>query len=173
MKELSRIDTEGIVHAVRGGEQLVPHDAGTFPADAEFVGFDPETLTVTYRTQTGEDDEGNPVYTEDTRTFTEEDVEDAKNPPPAPVPVPESLSQREFRLALIDTGISESQIVTQLEKLEEPARSKAKIDFDRAARIERSYPLVTQIASAFGLSDAEVDDLFRNAVTNYRGQPAV
>lgn len=62
----------------KGGMYLTPHADGTFPSDAEFVGYDPETLTVTYKVPDGTDDEGNQLWAEETKVFTEAEVEAAK-----------------------------------------------------------------------------------------------
>lgn len=62
----------------KGGMYPTPHPDGTFPADAVFTGFDPETLTVTYKTPNGTDEEGATVWEEWEKVFTEADVEAAK-----------------------------------------------------------------------------------------------
>lgn len=80
MKILSSIDI-GAFHfrkQGKGGMYPTPHPDGTFPADAEFISFDPETLTVTYKTPNGEDEEGNQLWTESEKVFTEAEVEAAK-----------------------------------------------------------------------------------------------
>jgi len=73
-----RINLEGFIFSVAGGERVTPHADGTFPTDAEFVGYDAETLTVTYKTPNGTDDEGNQLWAEQTKVFTESEVESAK-----------------------------------------------------------------------------------------------
>ena len=72
-----RINLEGFIFPVAGGERVVNHVDGTFPSDAQFVSYDSETLTVTYRIENGMDDEGAPVWEEDTVTFTEEQIPNA------------------------------------------------------------------------------------------------
>ena len=77
MKILSTINLQGYHFRKqgKGGMYATPHPDGTFPADATFLGFDPETLTVSYTTP-NPDPEGNPV--EGSVTFTDADVEAAK-----------------------------------------------------------------------------------------------
>jgi len=77
MKTLSTINLQGYHFRKqgKGGMYATPHPDGTFPADATFIGFDPETLTVSYTTPNA-DPEGDPV--EGSVTFTDADVEAAK-----------------------------------------------------------------------------------------------
>ena len=78
----------------KGGMYATPHPDGTFPADATFLGFDPETLTVSYYLETEEveepvmqtvpqlDDEGEPVVDEEGNALTvEEQVVDEEGEP--------------------------------------------------------------------------------------------
>lgn len=80
MKKLYLIDVNGFhfVKQGKGGMYPTPHADGTFPADATFVGFDSETLTVTYKVPNGTDGEGQTVWEEQTKVFTEADVDAAK-----------------------------------------------------------------------------------------------
>lgn len=81
MKKLALIDIQNFYFQL-GNQQAfsrVPHPDGTFPADAVFTGFDPETLIVSFKTPNGEDEEGVTVWEEWEKVFTEADVEAAKN----------------------------------------------------------------------------------------------
>ena len=66
-----RINLEGFIFPVSGGEIVYPHDPETFPANAEFVSFDAETLTVAYTVPSEVEGEES---TEGTVTFTEEQI---------------------------------------------------------------------------------------------------
>ena len=83
-------------------------------------------------------------------------------PLPAPVPVPEVVSMRQARLALHATGLLddvEAAIIT----MDEPSRTTAQIAWEYSTEVRRDDLLVTQLAGALGLSDEQVDELFRQA----------
>lgn len=80
--------------------------------------------------------------------------------------VPESVTMRQARLALIESGkfntLSElnTGINTIITGLPEPDSSKAQIEWDYSSRVERDKPFVLSIAPALGLSDLDLDNLF-------------
>jgi len=159
MKTLARITPEGFVFKVPGGETVTPHPEGTFPADAFNPSFDPETLTLTYHTPPSKEG-GDPV--EHQRTFTSAEIESAKTPPPAPLPVPESLSRKDFRLAAASVGITKDVILTQLNGIEdEQVKDLAIIEYEESLRFTRQWPLLEALAGQLGLSSEQIDDLFR------------
>ena len=77
MRTLAKINTIAFYFNddFSSGHSVTPHPDGTFPADATFLGFAPETLTVSYTTP-NDDPEGDPV--EGSVAFTDADVEAAK-----------------------------------------------------------------------------------------------
>lgn len=70
-----------------------------------------------------------------------------------PVTVPQAVSMRQARLALLAAGL--------LQKVEsvivDPA---AKIEWDYATEVLRTSGLVPQMATMLGLTDTQIDDLF-------------
>ena len=72
-----RINLEGFIFPVAGGERVVNHADGTFPSGAEFVSYDNETMTVTYTVEDGIDENGQPILAEQTKIFTEEEIPNA------------------------------------------------------------------------------------------------
>ena len=64
-----RINLEGFIFPVAGGEVVYPHEPDTFPNNAEFVSFDAETLTVAYtlpsEVEGEEPTEGQVAFTEE------------------------------------------------------------------------------------------------------------
>lgn len=66
-----RINLEGFIFPVAGGERVINHEDGTFPDEAEFVSFDAETLTVAYTVPSEVEGEES---TEGTVIFTEEQI---------------------------------------------------------------------------------------------------
>ena len=101
----------------------------------------------------------NPVEigaTYDGQTFT----------PPAPPlpPVPETVSPRQARLALLGIGMLE-QVEQALASLTGAQGKAARIDWEYATEVQRKSPLIAALGPALGLTSAQIDDLFRSAVT--------
>lgn len=81
-----------------------------------------------------------------------------ENPPVQPAPVPASVTRRQLLLELNARGITRTAIRTQLGNDE-----AALIEFDEASEFARAHPLVGSLATALGLTSAQVDDVFRSA----------
>ena len=75
-------------------------------------------------------------------------------PPP---PVPEVVTAAQAKIALLDAGL--------LDNVETRVRADRKtlIWFDNATTWQRNSPRVTSLATAMGLTEQQVDDLFRAA----------
>ena len=65
--------------------------------------------------------------------------------------VPQSVTRRQLRRWLVKSGVSLDAIRTSLEKLPEPQRSLALIDFNDATTYERNNPLVEMLAAQMGV----------------------
>lgn len=91
------------------------------------------------------------------------------SPPPQPIaspPVPEQVTNAQFREALIDVGIMPDQVDAVIEQIQDPlVKAKAKSRWNYANHIERSNPLIAALAPAFGMTDGQVDNLFRAALS--------
>ena len=83
--------------------------------------------------------------------------------PPKPRP-PNKVTMRQARLALSAAGIL-PQVDLAIEALEEPQRSVARIEWEYSQEVERNRELVQLLGPALGLSDEQLDDLFREAAT--------
>jgi hypothetical protein len=83
------------------------------------------------------------------------------------LPVPAKVSRRQLLLALLSAhNITRAQIRTALEAIPDAAqREGALIQFDEASEFERAHALVAQLAAGFGLTSAQVDQVFRVAAT--------
>ena len=82
-------------------------------------------------------------------------------PPPA---VPQSVTPRQIRLALIDRGIMPEQITQMLSGIEdEVLRAKALAEWEFASEVKRDHPLIAQLAGALEFTDEDVDEVFREA----------
>lgn len=86
-------------------------------------------------------------------TFVHE-LEDA----PAPT-VPQSISMRQARLALLGAGLL-SQVDASIDALDEPDRTAARIEWEYAQEIRRDHALIANLAVEMGLTDEQVDNLF-------------
>lgn len=82
---------------------------------------------------------------------------------PAPR-VPQQVTPRQFRLALIDTGILPTQIESALNNIEdEIEKAKALTEWEYALSFDRSHSLIVAIADQLNVSEEDIDDLFREA----------
>lgn len=81
--------------------------------------------------------------------------------PPAPAFVP-VVSMRQARLALLAAS-KLTAVEAAINGLAEPAKSRARIEWDFATEVRRDWPLLVTLAGEMGLSAAEVDALFAAA----------
>lgn len=82
-------------------------------------------------------------------------------PPPAPL-VPQEVTMRQARLALLENGLL-ANVQTAINSLPEPDRTKAQIEWDYSNALQRSNAFVATLGSALGLSSQDLDDLFIQA----------
>jgi hypothetical protein len=85
-------------------------------------------------------------------------------PPPPSVLVPDSVTMRQARLALLQAGLL-SSVDAAIDGLPEPDRSAAKIEWEYAAVVQRASGLVPAMGAALGMTEAQIDDLFILAAT--------
>lgn len=83
-------------------------------------------------------------------------------PEPAPVTVPEQVTMRQARLALLGAG-KLGEIDAAIESLPSPTKEQARIEWDYSSTVVRSRDLVKMIGAALGMDDAELDQLFITA----------
>lgn len=80
-------------------------------------------------------------------------------------PVPQSVSMRQARLALLQAGLLDQVDVAIAAIVDSMARQRAQITWEYSPKVSRDDPLVFQLTAAFGLSEEQVDNLFRAAST--------
>lgn len=70
--------------------------------------------------------------------------------------IPHSLTRRQFKLALIRSGLYETveAMIAASDDLE------LRVTYQEALDFERSHPMILQMAESLGKTDAELDDLF-------------
>ncbi len=81
--------------------------------------------------------------------------------PPAS-PVPEAVTARQARLALLGAGLDDA-VDQALAALPGAEGKAARIEWEYALEIRRDSPLIAALAPALGLTSEQVDDLFRAA----------
>ena len=86
--------------------------------------------------------------------------------PPDPVIVPESVTRRGLRKALLDDGITFADIRLRLEGIADAeVREDALIDLEDAQTIRRDHPLVAGIGALLSKTDEQLDNYFILAKT--------
>lgn len=91
-------------------------------------------------------------------------VEEVTGPPPPPPYVPPAVTMRQARLALLGAGVL-PQVDAAINSLPEPQKSAARITWEYSAEVQRHNGLVSQMAPALGLTEAQIDALFIQAAT--------
>lgn len=77
---------------------------------------------------------------------------------PQPPTIPNSVSMRQARLALLGSGLLDA-----VELAIQSAGPAAKIEWEYAQEVQRSAGLVPAMAAALGMTDAQIDALFLQA----------
>ena len=96
--------------------------------------------------------------------FTRADFPDAQPPAlpeyvPAVVAVPEVVTMRQARLALVGAGLL-AQVNTAVANMPGDEGEAARIEWEYAQEVRRDSPLVAALSAAFGWTSAQLDDLF-------------
>jgi hypothetical protein len=111
---------------------------------------------IAYRDGVQQDGLGNWVYKWAVRELTAEEIE-ARKPP-----VPQSVTRRQALQQLRIEGITEDQIITNINAMVVPQLQKdlAIIEFKESQVFERSRPLVSQLGAMLGKDAAGIDAMF-------------
>lgn len=96
--------------------------------------------------------------------FTRADFPDAQPPAlpeyvPAVIAVPEVVTMRQARLALLGAGLL-AQVNTAVANMPGAEGDAARIEWEYAQEVRRDSPLVAALSTAFGWTGAQLDDLF-------------
>lgn len=73
-------------------------------------------------------------------------------------PVPQQVTMRQARLALLS-----AELLDDVEMVIATAGRAAQLEWEYAAVVERSNPAVAAVQQQQGMTDAQIDDLFREA----------
>ena len=85
-------------------------------------------------------------------------------PPLPPTPVPEAVTMRQARLALLGAG-KLSSVDAAINAQDEPLKSKARIEWEYSNEVQRHNGIVSMMGPALGLTEDDIDNLFRVAAT--------
>lgn len=83
---------------------------------------------------------------------------------PPPSDVPQAVTMRQARLALLAANML-TTVNTAIAAMPGAEGEAARIEWEYAQEVRRGWPALAAIQPALGLSDAQVDDLFRLAAT--------
>lgn len=82
-----------------------------------------------------------------------------------PEPSP-TLSARQIRLWLVRHGVSLAAVDAAINAIDDhQQRDECRVEWEFAPYVERSHPLLVPIALMLGLTEAQVDDAFREAAS--------
>lgn len=95
--------------------------------------------------------------------MTPMEVEQHLNPPPPPPNVPKEVSRAQGKSALIQCGLWPS-VLTYADSIEDDTqRALADVALNDTTHWQRSSPFLNAAATALGLTNAELDELFIQA----------
>lgn len=78
-------------------------------------------------------------------------------------PVPESVTRRQAKVALLQAGLLD-EVEAGIEAIADPITKRiAKLDWSEANEFRRDWPLLNQLAAGMGITDGQLDELFRAA----------
>lgn len=78
--------------------------------------------------------------------------------------VPRSVTARQIRLWLVAHGISLAAVDSAIDTIpDQQTRDSVRVEWEYAPYVERAHPLIGPLASALGLSEADIDQAFREA----------
>lgn len=79
-------------------------------------------------------------------------------------PVPASVTARQIRLWLVSHGVSMAAVEAAIDAIPDATqREMVRVEWEYAPYVERGHPMLGPLASALGLSEAQVDAAFREA----------
>ena len=76
--------------------------------------------------------------------------------------VPPAVTMRQARLALLGAG-KLAAVEAALNAMQEPTKTAAKITWEFSGAVERKNGLVSQLGPALGMTEAQIDELFKAA----------
>lgn len=81
-----------------------------------------------------------------------------------PIVVPQSVTMRQARLALLNAGLLDD-VEAAINTLPEPPRTTVRIEWEFSSEVFRDRGFVLMLGQALGLNSEAMDDLFITAAT--------
>lgn len=79
-------------------------------------------------------------------------------------PIPTSVTARQIRLWLVQHGISLAAVESAIDAIPDAiTRDSVRVEWEYAPYVERSHAMLVPLAQALGLTEAQVDQAFREA----------
>lgn len=97
--------------------------------------------------------------------ITDEEAEAMRAANTPTPPIPQSVTMRQARLALLSAGFLDAVDAAIAAMPEGPQRKAAQIEWEYAQTVDRASSFTQQLAAGLGLTDAQMDDLFTQAAT--------
>ena len=85
-------------------------------------------------------------------------------PPQEPRIVPQSVTMRQARLALLSAGLLDD-VESAIASLPSPQKEAARIEWEYSQEVLRHNGFVSQLSPILGLNDVDLDDLFLSAAS--------
>lgn len=83
---------------------------------------------------------------------------------PEDATIPASVSARQIRLWLLRHGVSMAAVDAAIDAIpDQLLRDSVRVEWDYAPYVERTHPMLIPLAAALGLTEAQVDQAFREA----------
>jgi|ERR1017187_1969739 hypothetical protein len=79
-------------------------------------------------------------------------------------PIPDPISPRQIRLALLASGITDAMVIAQINTLSIPDKDAAMIAWQYSGQFDRSVPAVAQIGLMLGYNSDTLDALWKAAI---------
>lgn len=98
------------------------------------------------------------------RVYVQGDTLPAHMQPQQDSGIPQEVTMRQARLALLSAGKLEAAN-NAINALSEPQRTAALIEWEYSQTVQRHKGLTVAIGSALGMSDSQIDQLFITAAT--------
>lgn len=96
--------------------------------------------------------------------LTPDEVKEVNDKQALPPPVPGVVTMRQARLALLSAGLL-TQVDDVVQTMKDAAGDAARIEWEYAGTVDRQWPLVVALGTSLGITDEQIDDLFRLAAT--------
>ena len=76
-----------------------------------------------------------------------------------------TITARQLRLALLGLGLTGAQVEAQIATMPgtDTTREAARIEWEYATSYQRDHPLVVALGAALGLTEAQIDNAWREA----------